>query len=127
MSWPVICGVLVAIVFLQYQQLGELYQQSILVSPVQEAKQPITSFSDAISKAAPSVVSINATSVNVESIERAAADRVNLYLGERASLGSGVIISDQGSLIINQGAARIARINGGIGLNNRYGCIRIGG
>ncbi|MBT73025.1 MAG: 2-alkenal reductase [Gammaproteobacteria bacterium] len=101
MSWPVICGVLVAIVFLQYQQLGELNQQSILVAPVQEAKQPITSFSDAISKAAPSVVSINATSVNVESIERAAADRVNLYLGERASLGSGVIISDQGYILTN--------------------------
>ena len=101
MSWPVICGVLVATVFLQYQQLGELNQQSILVAPVQEAKQPITSFSDAISKAAPSVVSINATSVNVESIERAAADRVNLYLGERASLGSGVIISDQGYILTN--------------------------
>ena len=101
MSWPVICGVLVAIVFLQYQQLGELSRQSAPVGPVQEAEQPITSFSDAISRAAPSVVSINATSVNVESIERAAADRVNLYLGERASLGSGVIISDQGFILTN--------------------------
>ena len=91
-SWPIIYGLLVAIVYLQYQKLSELSQQVAEMPEVRELLTNTTSFAEAIRKAAPSVVSINATSVNVESVERAAEDRVNLYLGERDSLGSGVII-----------------------------------
>ena len=101
MSWPVICGVLVAIVYLQYQQLDRITQQSSTLPSFQQPAPTTTSYADAIRSAAPSVVSINATSVNVESIERTAEDRVNLYLGERASLGSGVIISEQGFILTN--------------------------
>ncbi len=100
-SWPIICGVLVAIVYVQYQQLNEFSRQTTDISKTQEPRSNTASFADAISKAAPSVVSINATSVNVESVERAAEDRVNLYLGERASLGSGVIVSEQGFILTN--------------------------
>lgn len=100
-SWPIICGVLVALVYIQYQQLSEFSRQTADISKTQEPRSNSASFADAISKAAPSVVSINATSVNVESVERAAEDRVNLYLGERASLGSGVIVSEQGFILTN--------------------------
>ena len=100
-SWPIICGVLVALVYIQYQQLSEFSRQTADISKTQEPRSNTASFADAISKAAPSVVSINATSVNVESVERAAEDRVNLYLGERASLGSGVIVSEQGFILTN--------------------------
>ena len=100
-SWPIICGVLIALVYIQYQQLSEFSRQTADISKTQEPRSNTASFADAISKAAPSVVSINATSVNVESVERAAEDRVNLYLGERASLGSGVIVSEQGFILTN--------------------------
>ena len=100
-SWPIICGVLVALVYIQYQQLSEFSRQTADISKTQEPRSNTASFADAISKAAPSVVSINATSVNVESVERTAEDRVNLYLGERASLGSGVIVSEQGFILTN--------------------------
>ena len=82
-------------------QLCEFSRQPADISKIQEPRSNTVSFADAISKAAPSVVSINATSVNVESVERTAEDRVNLYLGERASLGSGVIVSEQGFILTN--------------------------
>ena len=100
-SWPIIFGALLAIVYIQYQQLSEFSRQTADISKIQEPRSNTVSFADAISKAAPSVVSINATSVNVESVERTAEDRVNLYLGERASLGSGVIVSEQGFILTN--------------------------
>lgn len=100
-GWPVICGVLAAVVFLQYRQLQELADAQPIAPVIQQIPAPVTSYAEAISKAAPSVVSINATSVNVESVERAAEDRLNLYLGESNSLGSGVIIDDRGFILTN--------------------------
>lgn len=101
-GWPVVCGVLVALVYLQYQQLEELASLRSNPAPViQPVPQAVTSYAEAIRRAAPSVVSINATSVNVESVERAAEDRLNLYLGESNSLGSGVIIDERGFILTN--------------------------
>lgn len=100
LSWPVMTGLLLAVVFLQYQQLQEI--SGLLnepTPPVQEENIP--SFANAIAAASPSVVAINATSVNVESVERASEDRLNLYLGESASLGSGVIVSETGFILTN--------------------------
>ncbi len=97
-GWPIICGVLIAISGLQYQQLQRLESQQ---NPLPVAQPDNISFADAIAMAAPSVVSITATSVRVQSAERTAADQVNLYLGERDSLGSGVIISDRGYILTN--------------------------
>jgi serine protease DegS len=100
LGWPVICGLLVALVFLQNQQLQQLARQSAETAPQSSIQSP-PSFADVIARAAPSVVSINATSVNVESVERASEDSLNLYLGERDSLGSGIIISDKGFILTN--------------------------
>ncbi|MCI5107818.1 MAG: trypsin-like peptidase domain-containing protein [Pseudomonadales bacterium] len=101
-GWPVVCGVLVAVVYLQYQQLQELASLRSNQTPViQQVPQAVTSYAEAIRRAAPSVVSITATSVNVESVERAAEDRLNLYLGESNSLGSGVIIDQRGFILTN--------------------------
>ena len=99
-SWPVACGVLVAIVILQYsqlEQLGHRLEQSS-IDPLTQAN---TSFAVAISKAAPSVVGITATRFDVESIERAADDQLNFHLEEQNSLGSGVIVSSNGFILTN--------------------------
>ena len=100
LGWPVVCGLLVALVFLQNQQLQQLAQQNS-EQPQQATPAPPPSFAEVISRASPSVVSINATSVNVESVERASEDSLNLYLGERDSLGSGIIVSDKGFILTN--------------------------
>lgn len=100
-GWPVVCGVLFAVVYLQYQQLQSLgNRQTPEVTPVAPAVRP-NSYAAAIKKAAPSVVSISATRFNVESVERASEDRLNFYLGESNSLGSGVIIDERGFILTN--------------------------
>ncbi len=101
LAWPVATGILLAIVALQYQQLQQLSGLSAVPETVEAPTNSFNSFSEAIKKASPSVVSINATRVNVESIERATEDRVNFLLGERASLGSGVIASEKGYILTN--------------------------
>lgn len=101
-SWPVACGILLGLVILQYQQLQQLATHAPpSVESVETTPSASVSFSEAIKLAAPSVVAISATNINVESIERTSEDKVNLYLGERASLGSGVIISDKGFILTN--------------------------
>ncbi len=100
-SWPAMCGILLAIVFLQYQQLQRLSQITATPAPPQQADVQAIPYSTAIRNAAPSVVSINATSVNVESVERASQDSLNLYLEESASLGSGVILNQSGFILTN--------------------------
>ena len=102
LAWPVICGVLFAVAVVQYQQLARL--SSALPNPAAIALNEtpaVASFADVIATAAPAVVSINATSVNVGSVERASPDKLNLYLEERASLGSGVIINEEGYILTN--------------------------
>ena len=59
------------------------------------------SFAEAIRRAAPSVVSINAVVHNVESFERAAEDTLEMALSETPSLGSGVIIDARGYILTN--------------------------
>ncbi len=100
-SWPVACGILLGLVILQYRQIDQLNNQPLPVEISESTSTVPLSFSEAIALAAPAVVAINATNVNVESIERTSEDRVNLYLGERASLGSGVIVSENGFILTN--------------------------
>ena len=99
LAWPIACGLLMAIVIVQYNQLAQLSRSSQLPPLARALAAP--SFADVIAHASPAVVSINATSVNVGSVERASPDKVNLYLEERASLGSGVIISADGYILTN--------------------------
>ena len=99
LAWPIACGLLLAIVIVQYNQLAQLSRSS--QPPPLAWALAAPSFADVIAHASPAVVSINATSVNVGSVERASPDKVNLYLEERASLGSGVIISADGYILTN--------------------------
>ena len=99
LAWPIACGLLLAIVIVQYNQLAQLSRSSQPPPLARALAAP--SSADVIAHASPAVVSINATSVNVGSIERASPDKVNLYLEERASLGSGVIISADGYILTN--------------------------
>ena len=100
-SWPVACGILLGLVILQYRQIKQISNQPPPVAISESTGTIPLSFSEAIALAAPAVVAINATNVNVESIERTSEDRVNLYLGERASLGSGVVVSEDGFILTN--------------------------
>ena len=100
-SWPVVCGILLGLVILQYRQIEKISNQPLTVPISESTSTTPLSFSEAIALAAPAVVAINATNVNIESIERTSEDRVNLYLGERASLGSGVIVSESGFILTN--------------------------
>ena len=99
-GWPVICGLLAAFLYVQNQQLQQAADQLAAISLERTETSP-PGFAEIIARAAPSVVSISATSVNIESVERAADDQLNLYLGERASLGSGIIVSEQGFILTN--------------------------
>tara|TARA_B110000444_G_scaffold161780_1_gene151166 strand:- start:27 stop:1151 length:1125 start_codon:yes stop_codon:yes gene_type:complete len=101
LSWPVAFGILLGLVILQYQQIERIRNAPLPLENNEAASSAPLSFSEAIALAAPAVVAINATNVNVESIERTSEDRMNLYLGERASLGSGVIVSEAGFILTN--------------------------
>ena len=100
-SWPAVCGILLGLVILQYRQIEKISNQPLPVPISESTNTTPLSFSEAIALAAPAVVAINATNVNIESIERTSEDRVNLYLGERASLGSGVVVSESGFILTN--------------------------
>jgi len=103
-GWPVACGVLVAVAALQFLQLRDiramLEELAAGAGPGMGAAAAPDIY-QAIAGASASVVSISATRVNVEAIERAGIDRVDLYLGEQESLGSGVIIDARGFILTN--------------------------
>lgn len=98
-GWPVMCGVLIAVVALQFFELREIRDSLDELARDNETSPP--AYFDAIARAGASVVSISATRVNVEAIERAGDDRVDLYLGEQESLGSGVIMDARGFILTN--------------------------
>lgn len=100
-SWPVVSGILLAIVYLQYQQLDQLSQQAELVNQHLSIEESNNSFSEAIRKASPSVVGITATRFDVESVELLSEDQVTFNLEEQNSLGSGVIVSENGFILTN--------------------------
>ncbi|MFK7865200.1 MAG: S1C family serine protease [Pseudohongiellaceae bacterium] len=102
LGWPTACGVLIAVVVIQYQQLERL--GSISPAPINKpTSQPITdlSFASAIAKASPSVVSITATSHNIGSVTQISNEGVDFLVEERASLGSGVIVDERGFILTN--------------------------
>ncbi len=98
-GWPALCGVLLAVAALQFQQLRDIRDN--LERLESGAAATADDFHDAITAASASVVSISATRVNVEAIERAGDDRIDLYLGEQESLGSGIIIDPRGFILTN--------------------------
>ena len=100
-SWPVVSGILLAIVYLQYQQLDQLSQQVELANQNLPAEESNNSFSESILKASPSVVRITATRFDVESVELLSEDQVTFNLEEQNSLGSGIIVNEDGFILTN--------------------------
>ncbi|MDG2141376.1 MAG: trypsin-like peptidase domain-containing protein [Gammaproteobacteria bacterium] len=100
-GWPIACGVLFAMTFLQYKQLQQISLSEQSKNMEVLTSEANTSFANAISKASPSVVGITATRFDVESVERTSKDRLNLYLEEQDSLGSGVIVRSDGFILTN--------------------------
>lgn len=119
-SWPVMTGVLLAVVLLQYQQLQDLSQRitdtpPITTTPVGNTNtapaNPVAtappSYADAVERAAQSVVSIHSTIR--EQIELPPADELppafrellQTIPSERLwdSLGSGVTVSEEGHIL----------------------------
>ncbi|MBT8145684.1 MAG: trypsin-like peptidase domain-containing protein [Gammaproteobacteria bacterium] len=101
MSWPVLCGVLIAVVVMQYQQMQQMNELQRLLKTASAPAPQTLPFSAAINRAAPSVVSINATPYTLESIEQISEDTVRLNFEEQTSLGSGVIVNDDGFIVTN--------------------------
>ena len=101
-GWPVVCGILVAVVAVQFQQLQRLdqrLQELPVAQPVAVTSTP--SFADAIARASASVVRISATRLGAESVERASDTQINIHLEERESLGSGIIVDARGFILTN--------------------------
>jgi serine protease DegS len=114
-GWPVISGVLLALVLAQYQQMQQVRQlledrepsASPSIPSSQVSTAPADSFADAITRAAPSVVSIHSTIREqiqlppAEQIPAALRDLLQNIPSERLweSLGSGVAVSDEGHIL----------------------------
>ena len=110
LSWPVVCGILAAIIILEYFPAAT----DRLLNPSQfntVHKQATFSYSDAVQKAAPAVVNIYTSKTIKQKLPSAYQDplirhffnRSNIKPKERIhrSLGSGVIIRSDGYLLTN--------------------------
>jgi len=100
-SWPVLSGVLIALIIMQYQQMQQINELHRLLESASSPAPQALPFSAAINRAAPSVVSINATPLNLESIEQISEDVFRLNFEEQTSLGSGVIVNEDGFIVTN--------------------------
>lgn len=118
-SWPVMTGVLLAVVLLQYQQLQVLSRQIGNIATPTSTQMPaadtapstpgaaLSSYADAVERAAPSVVSINSTIREqielppTDELPPAFRDLLQTIPSERLwdSLGSGVAVSNDGHIL----------------------------
>jgi serine protease DegS len=112
-SWPVMTGILLGVVLMQYQQMQKLSElintsvaPAVIDTPV--AAQPVTlSYADAVDIAAPSVVSIHSTIREqialppADQLPPAFRDLLQNIPSERLweSLGSGVAVSNEGHIL----------------------------
>ncbi len=129
-SWPVVAGVLLAIILLQYQQLERitdgLAAQTHSPAASNASLPVLNSYADAVSRASPSVISIHSTIRQqiqlppVEEIPPVFRNWLQSIPSERSwsSLGSGVVISDEGYILtalhVIEGAENIDVVFGDI-------------
>lgn len=108
--WPALAGLVFALSVMQLPRLSEAFYGMVYTrtEPVNQAEMDLPlSFSSAISKVMPSVVTINlqqmfADSGNTQNISDSLSSIINQKfdsLGENNSLGSGVIISADGYVV----------------------------
>lgn len=113
-SWPVVTGVLLAVVLLQYQQLqtiagriSELSSRIPAATPARTSAGATISYADAVARAAPSVVSIHSTIREqiqlppAEQLPPAFRELLQSIPSERLwdSLGSGVAVTNDGHIL----------------------------
>jgi serine protease DegS len=107
-TWPSVAGILIAVIMLQYQQMQQLSEQSNQL-PIVTVSEPTISLSiaDAVERAAPSVISIHSTirqQIQLppeDTVPPALRNLLQDLPTERSysSLGSGVIVSDEGHVL----------------------------
>ncbi|MDX1491201.1 MAG: trypsin-like peptidase domain-containing protein [Pseudohongiellaceae bacterium] len=124
-TWPSIAGILCAIVMLQYQQAQKLSErlEQVETAQVEQATASI-SIADAVERAAPSVISIHSTirqQIQIppeEQMTPALRSLLEDLPAERSfsSLGSGIIVSDQGHVL-----TALHVIDGAQDIEVRYG------
>jgi serine protease DegS len=115
LGWPILCGILFALVLMQFQQMQRVQEllasnpalQSPLAGNTHSSNLAFDSYADAISRAAPSVVSIHSTireQIQLppeEEIPPALRELLQNIPAERLweSLGSGVAVSNNGHIL----------------------------
>jgi serine protease DegS len=108
-SWPVIAGIMFAVILLQYQQLKHIseVQDQQTASHSDQRPEFVHSYADAVNASAPSVISIHSTIR--QQIQLPPVDELPPIFRNWAqnipseqswsSLGSGVVISDEGHIL----------------------------
>lgn len=105
--WPSLTGALAALLVLQYFpdliKTSDSRLEIVDISNQRTVATAIPSFSDAVERAAPSVVSIFTRSINTELATNAGSDSATdkRSAGSLINLGSGVIVSSDGYVITN--------------------------
>lgn len=113
-GWPILSGVLIALVMFQYQQISQLSSEVRQLATAIGQQQPtvantkiVTSYASAINRAAPSVVSIHSTIREqiqlppTEELPTALRELLQDIPSERLwdSLGSGVAVTNEGHIL----------------------------
>lgn len=112
LGWPVLCGVIIALIFLLNQpqirsQLGVLLQQQNASERIEQLFTQPNSYAEAVKRAAPAVVNIytrvqaRPNKQNSSTPSQYLNPHSNARESQQSALGSGVIVSDQGYLLTN--------------------------
>lgn len=113
--WPAFCGVLIALLVLQFlpqlsspPQTNNVVLNTIQQPPIENSPATISrfavSYADAVDRAAPAVVNIytrKRSEQNVASTDNVSTEGDKVISAPQPSLGSGVILNEQGYIVTN--------------------------